>query len=252
MTRRMRSRYFFIVGLGMALFGAQVQAGVLSPYQAIYEVNRGSIMLGDTTFTLSSDGDHCYKLQGVAEPKGLAALFAGRMTEKSHFCVDNGRIRSQHYSVHKEGGDDDDSYTLQFDWGNKLVTTGASEPRELPAEGLDRGVLELVLRQTLARHIKDPAGELPDDPFIFLMVEDDEITPYRFQVTGRETLTTPIGRFETILVERTNSSRRQFRMWLAPELDYLPVRLERQKKDKEPIRMNIRKLPLSPAAENGN
>lgn len=224
-------------------------AGVFSPYQAVYEVNRGNIMLGDTSFNLRATEGNCFHLKGVAEPKGLAALFAGRMTEESHFCMEKGRLKSQKYSIKREGGDDDESYTLRFDWGNKLVTTNHDDPRELPADGYDRTVMELALRQQLARHFSK-TDALPDKPFIFLMVEDDEIKPYRFQVTGRENLNTSIGRFDTIRIERTNSSKRQFRLWVAPTLDYLPVKMERQRKDKPVIRMILRDLPLSPAADN--
>lgn len=235
--------------LGLWVFSSTVQADVLSPYKAVYEVNRGSVMLGDTTFTMQRQQNDCFQITGVAEPKGLAALFAGRMTERSNFCLENGQIRSQDYSVTREGGDDDDNYTLRFDWGNQLVTTNTDAPRELPTEGVDRTVMELALRQQLARHLDAKAEVLPSTPFIFLMVEDDEIKPYRFQVTGKETLTTPIGTFEAIKVERINSKRRQFRLWMAPELDYLPIRLERQKKDKPIISMQIRALPLSPVAD---
>ena len=242
-----RTRFFHRLLLCLAFTALPVQAEVFSPYKAVYEVNRGSIMLGDTTFSMQPAEKNCFHIKGIAEPMGLAALFAGKTTEESHFCLENGHIRSQKYRLEREGGDEDDSYTLRFDWGNQLVTTDKGESRELPAEGFDRTVMELALRRQLARHFKK-SQSLPDKPFIFLMVEDDEIKPYRFQVTGRETINTAAGRFDTLRIERVNSDKRQFRLWLAPELDYLPVRLERQRKDKPIISMTLRNLPLSPTA----
>ncbi len=46
------------------------------------------------------------------------------------------------------------------------------------------------------------------------------------QVQGRETLNTPLGKLETIRIEkrRDQDSRRRTVFWLAPELDYLLVR----------------------------
>lgn len=222
-----------------------VSADVLSPYKAIYEVNRGNIMLGDTTFTLQKQDGECFLLEGVAEPRGIAAMFVGTMTESSHFCIENGQIRSQKYRLHKEKGDDDDNYTLRFDWGNQLVRTNNDDPRELPTNGLDRTVMEIAMRRLLAR-----AGDrLPTAPFIFLMVEDDEIKPYRFQITGREQIATNAGRFDTVKVERINADKREFRLWLAPGLDYLPVKVERQKRGSDAIRIILRELPKSPAGE---
>lgn len=220
-------------------------ADVLSPYKAVYEVNRGSIMLGDTTFTLSKLEDGCFLLENVAEPKGIAAMFVGKMTESSHFCIVDGQIRPQKYSIEKENGDEDDNYTLKFDWGNQLVRTDKNAPRELPADGLDRSVMEIAMRRLLVKAGKD----LPTTPFIFLMVEDDEIQPYRFQITGTEKIATPVGRFDAVKVERINAGKRQFRLWLARDLDYLPVKVERQKKGDDPIRMTLRSLPLSPAGQ---
>lgn len=229
-----------ILGLPSLAFGE-----VLAPYKAVYEVNRGSIMLGDTTFTLKNESDNCYQLKGVAQPMGIAAMFAGKMTESSHFCVENGKIRPQQYSFHKENGKEDDNYTLKFDWGNHMVQTDQNKPRELPADGLDRTVMEIAMRRLLVK-----AGDkLPTTPFIFLMVEDDEIQPYRFQITAHEKVATPAGRFNTVKVERINAGKRQFRLWLAKELDYLPVKVERQKKGKEPIRMTLRELPKEPATQ---
>ncbi|MGH8529803.1 MAG: DUF3108 domain-containing protein [Nevskiales bacterium] len=235
--------FFIASALLLSSFGAH--ADVLSPYKAVYELSRGKMMLGDTTFTLSLDGDACYRLRGVAEPMGLAALLAGKTTEESRFCESNGRLRSQSYRREQENGDKDDSYSLRFDWGNRMVTTNGGDPRELPADGLDRGLMEVMLRQLLMQ----TNGKLPKAPYVFLLVEDDEVTPYSLQVTGREDVSTPVGRFDTVRVERVNPGKREMRLWLAPELDYLPVKLERQKKGDPAISMILRELPLSPNNE---
>ncbi len=232
------------LAVALSLPSLVAHADVLSPYKAVYEVSRGKVMLGDTTFTLNPDGADCYRLRGVAEPMGLAALLAGQMTEESRFCLQEGQLRSQHYEVTRENGDKDDNYSLQFDWGNRMVTTSGQKPRELPAEGLDRSLMEIVLRQLLARAGDKP----PQEPFVFLLVEDDEITPYSLQVTGRETVSTPAGRFDAVRVERVNPGKRHMRFWLAPALDYLTVKLERQKEGDPAVRMILRELPLSPAS----
>ncbi len=236
----------FLFGAAAALLlgSLPVQAGVLSPYKAVYELSRGKMMLGDTTFTLERDGGRCYRLHGVAEPMGLAALLAGKTVEESRFCEVDGRLRAQSYKREQENGDKDDNYSLRFDWGNQMVRTNGGASRELPPDGLDRGLMEITLRRLL----KQAGGEAPDQPFVFLLVEDDEITPYSLQVTGREKVSTPAGRFDTVKVERLNPGKREMRLWLAPALDYLPVKLERQKKGDPAVRMILRELPLSPAS----
>lgn len=231
----------------LLMLGLSLPAGadVLTPYKAVYEVNRGNIMLGDTTFSLSKKDGDCYLMENLVQPMGIAAMFAGEITESSYFCVENGQIRSQQYRIHEENGDEGDNYTLKFDWGNQLVRTNNDKPRQLPTDGLDRSVMEIAMRRLLAQ-----AGDkLPTASFIFLMVEDDEIKPYRFRITDREPVATRVGRFDTVKVERVNADKREFRLWLAPELDYLPVKVERQKKGSAPYRMILRELPKSPAGE---
>lgn len=243
----MNTRPVVMLLAGVALLSSYggAHAGVLSPYKAVYELSRGKMMLGDMIFTLQADGENCYRLHGVAEPMGLAALLAGKTTEESRFCEVDGRLQAQSYKREQQNGDKDDSYSLRFDWGNRMVTTNGGDARELPPDGLDRGLMEVSLRRLLAN-----TGGKSKEPFVFLLVEDDEVTPYSLQVTGRENVSTPVGRFNTVKVERVNPGKRQMRLWLAPELDYLPVKLERQKENDPAVRMILRELPQSPAAKN--
>lgn len=240
-------RTFLLPALAGLVAVTPCRADVLAPYQAVYEVAHGKMMLGDTTFTLAPEpdaGKDCHVLKGLAQPMGLAALLTAPMHEESHFCIENGQLRSMSYHVERKGGGKNDNYSLSFDWGNRMVTTEGEEPRELPAGGLDRSVMEIALRRELQRS----GDRLPTEPFVFLRVEDDEIKPFSLQVTGRETVTTPVGQFETIRVERVNDPRRKFRIWLAPELAYLAVKIESQKDEKAVMRMILRDLPLNPVA----
>lgn len=236
-----------LVAAALLVWAIPAAADVLMPYRAVYEVAHGKMMLGDTTFSLTPDpdaGKDCHVLKGLAQPMGLAALLSAPMHEESHFCVENGQLRSMSYRVQRDGGGKNDNYSLSFDWGNRMVTTEGQEPRELPPGGLDRSVMELALRHELERS----GDKLPTEPFVFLRVEDDEIKPFSLQVKGRETVTTPVGQFETIRVERVNDPRRKFRIWLAPQLAYLAVKIESQKDDKPVMRMVLHELPLSPMA----
>lgn len=217
--------------IGCLSYAGATRADVLSPYIAVYEVSHGSIMLGDSTFMLvhfPALGEDCYQLQGFADPMGLAALLTSPIHELSRFCVENGRLQSRYYRIARKGGDRDENYSLMFDWGNHQVTTNGEKPRSLPTEGLDRMVMELKMRRLLEKN----GGAVPDEPYVFLQVEDDEIKPFAMQKAKNEVMTTPAGRFDTILMHRVNDPKREMRFWLAPKLDYLPVRVEFQKKGK--------------------
>jgi hypothetical protein len=217
-------------------------AGVLSPFSAVYEVTRDGMSLGHARFSLSADGGNCYAYKGVADPEGLAALLIGRSTEESHFCLQNGRLRSQSYSTSREGGGSKDNYRLSFDWTRGLVSTGNGEPRQLPEDAVDSIAMHIAIRKAM----QETGGSTPDKPILLSVVDDDGVRQYSFAASGHEPLKTALGNMDTVLVERINT-KRKIRFWLAPSLDYLPVKFEQQKKDDPPIRMNLESLPRSPS-----
>jgi hypothetical protein len=232
-----------LVLLVAALASAPATAGVFSPYSAVYEISRDGLALGQASYKLSNAGNDCYLFEGVAKPLGLATLLIGTTNEQSRFCVNGGSIRSQHYEISREGGDKDDNYVLDFDWSRKTVETKGGEARALPADGLDPMVLQLAVRKQL----KESNGKAGDKPLHITIVENNENKEYDLAVTGEEDIKTEIGNLRTIRIERVNDRKRQLRFWLAPSLDYLPVRVERQKKDDSVFRMRLLSLPDSPA-----
>jgi hypothetical protein len=216
-------------------------AGVFSSFTAIYQVERDSTPLGHARFTLSSQGENCYLYHGSASPEGLAALLAGETVEQSHFCIVGGKIRPVSYRTQEDGGKGD-NYTLSFDWINRLVRTDDAAPRKLAAEGVDPLSLQIALRKMLS----ETGGTLPTQPINLVVVEDDREKDYSFRVVGHETLATPLGRFDTVRIDRSDASKRQLRLWLAPTLDYLPIQVEQQRRKGAITRLKIETLPDSP------
>src|SRR5688572_2597241 len=238
MSRRMLRNG--LLGLLMLAAGTVHAADSLAPYTAIYQVDRDGTLLGRARFTLSPQGENCYLYHGVATPERLAALLAGKTVEESHFCMQGGKIRPVSYRSEESGGKD--NYALKFDWVNRLVRTDGGAPRKLSSEGVDPLSLQLALRKVLS----DTDGGSPPDPIRLLVVEDDEEKAYNFRAVGRETIETPIGKFETMRLDRSDDSKRKLRLWLAPELAYLPVQVERQKGGGAVTRLRIETLPDSP------
>lgn len=220
-------------------------AGVLSPFEAHYKVQRGSLGLGTTEFSLSRDGD-CYRYHGVARPSALVSLFIGTVTDDSRFCVEDGQVQPQHYE-HVRAGDAEDSYSLAYKNGQVTYKSRAGEARtfEAPADALDPSVIQIAARLWVAG--ADQPTKLPNKTFA--MVDEDEVKHYELAVRDGGRIETPAGAWPTLLVERVDDPDRSLRFWLAPGLDWLPVKIEYQKKDDPVIRMTLEKLPKSPAKE---
>ena len=236
------SWFGYLLAASLATLPGLGWAGVLSNFTAIYQVERDSTPLGSARFTLSPQGENCYLYQGVAKPEGLAVLLAGETVEQSHFCVAGGKIRPVSYKT-QESGSKGDSYSLKFDWINRVVRTNDAAPRKLSTEGVDPLSLQVALRKILS----DAGGTLPAQPINLVVVEDDKEKTYSFRVVGRESLQTPIGSLEAVRLDRIDDSKRQLRLWLASSLDYLPIKVEQQRNKGAITRLKIETLPDSPA-----
>ncbi len=200
-----------------------------------YEIEWNGIGLGVGTISLAREADGCYLFTSTTDPIALVRWTYGSPREQSRFCVENGQLLAQQfeYSIKKRSKE---GFRLDFDWTAKQVRTlkdGEMTQRDVPQPAYDRFLIREAVRLWV---IRNQAGEAPAEAE-FTMVDDDRIKTYRFAVIGAETIDTPIGKIDTIRVDRTDSAKRPSHYWMAPSLDYVPVKIEQLRKDKVELRM---------------
>jgi hypothetical protein len=186
-----------------------------------YRATWNGVGLGDVAVTLKPEGGtDCYRYESQSDPVGLVRMFYGKPHEVSNFCVSGGRVVPKKFQFFH---DDDDSFTLEFDVAARKVRDDKGGEREIPPNAQDRfGMHQAVRLWVLSRlREKDPAAE----KFEFSQVDDQKIRTYTMAITGRETLQIPAGKFETIVVERVDDPKKIAKFWVAPELDYMPVKV---------------------------
>jgi hypothetical protein len=85
----------------------------------------------------------------------------------------------------------------------------------------------------------------------FEVVDKAEILTYHYQVVGEETLATPLGEHRTIHLKRIRDagSERSTEFWLAPDLDYLLLKLRHMEPDGRLVQLNVRSLERDVAVE---
>lgn len=221
-------------------------AEVLSPFQASYQVERGNLILGEADFSLGpwSEVPNCYRYHGRAVPRPILRFIVGDISDDSYFCSsDAGNIQTQEFR-HFEQGDEEDSHTLAFDWPAQKVTyTGAKADdgvltMHLPDNAVDPFNLHIAARLWLAQmaDAQQPARRE------FAIVDEDEIKHYTLASTPGGTIKTPVGSFETIKVMRVDDPKKKLILWVAPALDFLPIKVESKKRDDPVIRMTIQSL----------
>jgi hypothetical protein len=94
----------------------------------------------------------------------------------------------------------------------------------LPESALDRGSLQVALMRDLAG-----AGVART----YALADEDGVAEYEAAENGTATMPTGIGPVATrILTQKRAGSSRETWLWVAPELRFLPVRIE-QRRDGE-------------------
>ncbi len=214
-----------------------------APWKASYSLTRGPLTLGHAEFELTAgetEGCHVYRYD--AKPVGLARLFIGQLHETSEFCVRDGEIRTQRFEFRRDD-EPEDNFVLHFDWEALTVTGPGDKERQIPEDAMDRLAIQLAVRDLLVRHPET----LPTEPRNFTMIEDDRIKTYTMQVKGREVVKTPAGELDAIRVERVKDASKTTIFWVAPELGYIPVRVEQRKNDSEVLSIALRNRPEATA-----
>ncbi len=226
--------------LALGLPGTSLAApdAALTPFSAEYSVRYASFKVGDSRFELkrgSSPTDWIFESR--ADATGLARLFAsGALVQTSWMKVDGTNVRPQRFSFNDGMQKSDEDISLDFDWAAGRVSgTAKGKPVDAATTaGLqDPGSIQIATMLALLSG-RQP-GAIP-------MIDGAKIKVYDYILVRRERLDTPAGSFDTVVyTSQGRGSQRIATMWLAPELDFMPVQLEQHRKGKRTFGMYLKK-----------
>lgn len=221
--------------LAFTLAGTAVAAEPQLPELRLrYAAHWNGITLGDITVTLAPAGPaDCYRYESQADPVGMVRMFYGRPRERSEFCVAGGKVVPKRFEYERGR----DSFALEFDLAAGKVRDGNGREREIPANAQDRFGLQQAVRLWVVENQKKGPGASIE----FALVDDERVRAYRFAITGRERIELPAGAYDTVKVERVDNPNRISRYWIAPEVDWMPVKVESGKNGQIQLRMELRK-----------
>ena len=240
MTTMIRGTFALTAAVLAASLGATPAHAADAPlreFDAVYAVTWSGLPVGDARVSLKTEGDGgCYAYTTTTKPVGFVKALYGSPNEASHFCVIDGRVRSQRFESVLEG-DDKQSYSLTFDYAKHVVVDENTASREIPDEAVDSFSLQQAVRLWAAAHANDkqpPIGE-------FTMVDRKNLTHYQFRIAGHETVTTQAGDFDTVRIERVDTPDKIGLFWVAPSRDYLPVKIETKNGGKPSVQLSLKK-----------
>lgn len=169
---------------------------------------------GTATRVLNKSGNS-WKYDVNARVSGVASA-----VQSSTFTIDgNNVIPSQATTTYKLLGLGR-THKLNFNPSAKKVTSnykGKSTTMNMPQQAFDDLSLEVQIRQDLLN------GKFSGN---YYMAKKDKVEKTPFKKSGNTKITVPAGTFDTVRVDRIHDDNsRSTSFWLAPSLDYLPVKV---------------------------
>ncbi|GMQ83972.1 MAG: hypothetical protein BMS9Abin06_0720 [Gammaproteobacteria bacterium] len=219
-----------------------------APYPAFvasYDANANGLGIGNVQVSLTHEGGNEYLYRQESVSTGIATLLGNdNSTQKSRWRYQDNRIQVIDYRSRRRGGDDDDNEHLIFDWKTLRVrNTGAGEHWEipLPEDAIDRLIMQLAMLFDLRNGKTEFSYKVP---------RQGRIKIYTFGLVGEETLDLESGSYRTLKIQRKNENKDKSLVWIAPELNYFPVRFLKHKKSGVKIELVLRKLEFLPGSHN--
>jgi len=228
-TTRARARGARLAGVALLLAAGAGAAGTLPErFVAEFVLEAHGATVGRTTWSLAPGGEGRFVYESLTETAGVVALIRDdRIVERSVWRYgDDGGLRPLRYRYERTGKKARD-VAIDFDWENGRVhntAKGRTWELEVPAGTLDK--LSYLL--AMMRDFRGGARSVTYD-----IADGGKVKTYRLETRGEETLETALGPLDTVMVERLrdDDDERETLLWVAPALDFLPVKVRHREKD---------------------
>ena len=206
-------------------------------YSAIYNAKLKQAD-GVLTTQLKKNGD-VYSFELITEPTGFwKVITKGSVIERSRFVIENDQLKTYDYhlidTIRKKSRESD----AVFNWNNSIIT-GYYKDREiniaLEDKTLSRIVLQLQIMYNQEKQIVSNDYQVLDKD---ALKNVSIISEHLFTETS-----VPFGTFQTIKIShQSEDSERLNSLWLAPELNFIPIKISQTINGKKSFEANLTQL----------
>ena len=199
----------------------------LPTFEVEYSLYARNTKAARVTRSLTRLDDDSYEYRSETKTIGLISLFRKvHIVETSRLTVGERLLKPLNYSYKRSGYRKKRDVTIEFNWkDNQIKNTINGDFWHLPIEPavMDKLLYQLAIMYDL-RNGRTPVS--------YLIADGGGIKTYGFEKLGEESVDTPLGSFNSIkmLRHKPGSSRRSV-FWCAPELEFLPIKVEHTEKD---------------------
>jgi hypothetical protein len=203
----------------------------LKPYQIHYDSFAKNFQL-KTQRTFSKEGDF-YKLHQQSQTTFFSA------EESSFFNIKEDTVRPHKYSFFREVFGRKLNINTLFNNATESALYQENKDPEIDVSytnihALDPANYHIQIRKDL---IKNPS--LKD--LNYTVIDDGKKRKFNFSITGQEILQTELGYMNAIKLERIRKNgKKRTVIWLAPEFEYIVLKITHEKRGELNYEMNIK------------
>ncbi|MDH5181593.1 MAG: DUF3108 domain-containing protein [Gammaproteobacteria bacterium] len=224
-------------------------ASGLQGYTAHYDVKRNGMTLGVSERQLVKQSDTRFIFTSRTRASGLVGIFVSDVvTEQSTIDINGAELRPLNYIYAQTGSSKKKNIEIDFDWQNlRLVHSALPGLNQFPAGAHDLLSYQLAVGRELLAGNKS---------FSITVVDHKRIRTHSLRVAGTETFTSKQGEVKTIrLDEQAEGQPYRFIFWIAPDLNYLPVKISKVEHDGDKVTLILRqyngkKIKLTNSADD--
>lgn len=197
-----------------------------SEYEARYTINWHGLYAGASTHKLHKRENGQYHFETRTEPHLHFLPF--HYVESSDFSWIDGKILPDNYYYNIQEGKRHKEGSVLFDRQTQKIKQNRVSHQTLEAELIDGLQDKLTQTFSLRQALKNG-----DRSFTYPVAENDKIKEYTFKIVGEEKIQTKLGRLKVIKVEHLSRKGHRTVTWLAPQYDYLPVKMTQYRNGKQ-------------------
>jgi hypothetical protein len=206
----------------LGLCSAAAAADLPQAFEAHYSLYRAGAKVAEMLRVFTRLDDGIYRYRSETRTTGLFSVFRkDHVIEQSNWRLQDGELRPLQYLYEHSGGKKDRNVAVTFDWeAQRITNTVNGHSWRMPAEPkvMDKLLYQLAIMHDLKAGRSDLA---------YTIADGGKIKTYNFELLGEETISTPLGKLDTIKVSRLRvNSKRETVFWCAEKLHFLPVRVE--------------------------
>lgn len=233
-------RSAFAVAALLLASGAAFAAGDtgLKPFVANYSITWHGMSAGTTQVKLErlADGRWSYSSQSTA--RGLFRLAVpAELSSRSVFRIVDDKVLPETFVTWDGAKDDEKDQNIVFDWSTGRAR-GVAEKKKVDLP-IQPGVLDTLSVQVALMHAL-LGGRTPDR---FVLLDKDRVKEYLYTTQGRERVQTDVGTHDSVIFRSSRpTSKNGTYFWCAPELGYLPLKVERREGKEVQWSMRLRSV----------